>query len=461
MISNYLRKFVEDNHRVIIPNVGAFLRKNNANISFKASITFSPFLRFNDGLLENLVAEKENISKEAAAEKVSRFIQDMKACIAGKRPFYIKNLGAFYQDERNAVQFIYAETEQEARSKFREVVEVEIVEVVEAAAVENDAPLRDYSEKEEIISVPAEEEPTSVAESEEPRQNAPQNQAQQLETASDSLQRWMAKRKKDVEEMSKSAKQPENPPKIEHDDFDIASSGQSNATPTLAEAAHPEQAQKPQQEGEHPSPNQAGTADEAKQLRQEAIARALAEKKRKEQARREAEEAAKTRGDAAQTTGENSAPLVPGAWEKDVMGKRKSRSSAGILVFLVIVALIFVTGILSLLYEHSMSDFFGEASEAGEVSVPPEKTALQSPAPTPAPVRQPNAYYIVTGVFNFENNAHTVSQKLYAAQKLKTEVVTLHDGKFAVSLSRYDSNDAALKNINKYKKLEIDVWVAY
>ena len=106
MIVNHLRKFVEDNHRVIIPNLGAFLRKSNANIPFEASITFSPFLRFNDGLLENLLAEKEHLAKEAASKAVIGFVEDLQASIAAKRPFYIKNLGAFYQDERKAVQFI-------------------------------------------------------------------------------------------------------------------------------------------------------------------------------------------------------------------------------------------------------------------------------------------------------------------------------------------------------------------
>ncbi|MDR0415661.1 MAG: hypothetical protein LBH84_09670, partial [Prevotellaceae bacterium] len=75
MIINHLRKFVEDNLRVVIPDVGAFLRKSKADVPFEASVIFSPFLRSNDGVLEGLVAEEEHIDRESAAEKVRKFVQ--------------------------------------------------------------------------------------------------------------------------------------------------------------------------------------------------------------------------------------------------------------------------------------------------------------------------------------------------------------------------------------------------
>ena len=501
MIGNYLRKFVEDNHRVIIPNVGAFLRKNNANIPFEASITFSPFLRFNDGLLENLLAEKENISKEAAAEAVSKFIQDLQTSIAEKHPFYIHNLGVFYQDERNAVQFIYAETKQEASRKVNEImsetedhnvpfasslentevtlvsepeekpleevveakkeveeaveetvaveavetvevekaveeVEVEVEKAVEAVEVEKAV----EEEAAEAVETPPEK-PAVATKTEKLPPKTPKNQAQQLNFASDALQDWIEKRKNGVANQPKDVNQP-------------AEDGEVGATPgEEVAAAQPltEQPQ-PQPQENNSFPRVPTYQDaEAKRRREEAIKRAL--EARREQAKRKEEEIRSER-EAAPSPGANSAPFVPGAWEKDVMGKRKSRSY-GIWIFLGAMAFVFIAGILALLYSPSLADLIGRGRPDAAEAPAPTSTPPASPV-HPAPV----FHYVVAGVFNFEDNAHVVSQKLNDTKKLKSEVVQMSDGKFAVCLSRHSSRNAALKNVDKYKKHKINVWVA-
>ncbi|MDR3366962.1 MAG: hypothetical protein LBO71_08370 [Prevotellaceae bacterium] len=453
MISNYLRKFVEDNHRVIIPNLGAFLRKNSANISFEASITFSPFLRFNDGLLENLVAEQESISKEAASEKILKFIQELQAAIAQKRPFYIKDLGAFYQDERKAVQFIYAETEQEAQRKFREIAakmkgyDMFIPNEPEKTAEKTAAPVAEEVQEETVADKPA-----SVAEPKKQQHSTPKEPAQQLETAANSLQEWMEKRKREAATASRVADMPAETDEPA-DEPAAKPNVQSAAEQASAEQAYHRQAQEPPHEDERP-PYETSQDDDAKRRRQEAIARAIAEKKRKEQERQA--EAQKER----QKSGENSAPFVSGAWENEVMGKRKS--SIGIWIFLGSTAFAFVAGMLALLYKPSTLNFVGWENRAKAVEnvLPAKANNPQKSALAPAPVRQPNTYYIVAGVFNFEDNARAVSQKLYSAKKLKSEVVKMPNGKFAVSLSRYNSKNAALKDIDKYKKRHNSVWVA-
>ncbi|MDR3189503.1 MAG: hypothetical protein LBT94_10085 [Prevotellaceae bacterium] len=447
MINNYLRKLVEDNHRIIIPNVGAFLRKNNANIPFEASITFSPFLRFNDNLLENLVAETENISQEAAAEKVRDFAQDLQTTIAAKRPLYIKNLGVFYQDERNSVQFIYAETEREATRKFHEATA--IMEGRDILAPDDPDKVEITPAAEDVQVEVVADSSENAAESKPQQPDTTENPAQQLKSASNSLQQWMEemeKRKKEPATPPEVAPQPETPEKeTEHN---AKPPVQVEASPTLTEKEREEPAQTspaPQQESEHSPHQQPHQEDEVKRRRQEAIARALVEKARKEQARHEAEKIPQNQGDAARTSGVNSAPFVSGAWEGDVMGKRKSSSSVGLWIFLGVVALAFAAGTFVLLYK------------------PSEPTVIEIPqAPTtPQPTLQPNAYYIVVGVFNFEDNAQTVSQKLYSTKKLKSEVVKLSDGRFAVSLSKYGSKNAALKNVSRYKKLHSKVWVTH
>ncbi|MDR0712439.1 MAG: SPOR domain-containing protein [Prevotellaceae bacterium] len=510
MIINYLREFVEGNHRIIIPNVGAFLRKNNATIPFEASITFSPFLRFNDELLENLLMEKEHIAKEVASEKVREFVQEMQSAIAEKRPFYIKNLGAFYQDERKSVQFIYAETEQEANRKFCEIMQ---------KTEEQSAPHLNDSKKMEKPSVAAAEEKQieekgeeKIAENNEEKiaekgENPPPEtatkQAQQLEAISNSLQQWMEKRKKDITGIAANANQPQAPE--DDDTLHAAPNVQSDASQALTEQTHHEQEpsepeahepeahepeahepeahepeahepeahepevheQKPQQDNtSFPDKPSVEQENEAKRRRQEAIAHALAEKARKEQARLAAEAEQKRQREATQPSGTSSAPLVPGVWEKDVMGKNKS-SSLGIWIFLGTMALAFAVSALVVLYKSSLSDFFNRIFEANVENMQPVSPSATVNAPqhsTPPPAdapTQPNDYYIIAGVFNFEDNAHTVSQKLNQTKNLKSEVVKLRDGKFAVSLGKYRSKNAAAKNIDRFKRQHSNVWVAY
>ena len=183
------------------------------------------------------------------------------------------------------------------------------------------------------------------------------------------------------------------------------------------------------------------------------MARALAEKERKEQAKREAE--------AEQPSEPNAAPLVPGVWEEDVMGRGKSHF--GTWIFLSIMALAFVTGMLLLLYKPSSDLFDREDDDTEEVRQRPSapaKVPAKAPATqSPTPAHQPDTYYVVAGVFNFKDNADMVSQKLHNTKKLKSDVVQLHDGKFAVCLSRHDSETAALRSVDRYKKQHINVWV--
>lgn len=121
MIGSYLRELVLANHRVIIPDFGAFLKKDKAATSLENSVTFSPFLRFNDGLMEDYVMEKESITKEAAAEEIRKFVQEIKGLISQKKLYIVENFGAFYEDDRGGAQFMYGETEEEVQRKFEEI----------------------------------------------------------------------------------------------------------------------------------------------------------------------------------------------------------------------------------------------------------------------------------------------------------------------------------------------------
>ncbi|MDR1021990.1 MAG: SPOR domain-containing protein [Prevotellaceae bacterium] len=483
MINICLRKFVENNPRVIIPNIGAFLRKNGANASFEAPIIFSPFLRFNDGLLENLVAAEGHTTKEEAAEKVREFVQDVLKIIAGKQPFYVDRLGIFYQDERGAVQFVYAETESDGSRKFAEIVakfegrsvlslEEEKKENVSPATEAATPPATEAATEEPQVKNAVADKPVSTPDSKQAddAQVVGEEKARQLDAASNSLQRWMEKRKSDTAKLAEKVTPPEEERTTEKrttekkeektDSAYTAPDVQEEAAQATSEKSHYKQQPQPQQKPQQVKATHEQVSQEAKRFRQEAIERALAEKTRKAREKLEAEEAQKKLHEAALLSEKSSATLTPKTWEENVMEKRQS-SHYGMWIFLFAMLFTFVAGAVAILQWDSISNFFSKADTANvEYStsapiLPPaqaENPRIPAAAPTPAPTPQPEVYYIAVGVFNLEDNARAVAKKLYETKKLKSEVVRTSDGKFAVSVSKYGSRSAALKDAGRYKK---------
>lgn len=112
MIATYIQELLATNNRVIVPNYGAFLvratsKSKDANTLKEKlkDIYFSPFLKFNDELLEKYIIKKENITKEQAAQKITQFIEDIKKELDNEKPFVIANFGQFIADKQGKVQF--------------------------------------------------------------------------------------------------------------------------------------------------------------------------------------------------------------------------------------------------------------------------------------------------------------------------------------------------------------------
>ena len=65
---SYINKLLKDNSRLIIPGFGAFLLKTRPSgpsdeKTEKVHITFNDFLKFNDGVLVDHIAQKEKLNK--------------------------------------------------------------------------------------------------------------------------------------------------------------------------------------------------------------------------------------------------------------------------------------------------------------------------------------------------------------------------------------------------------------
>lgn len=124
MIATYIQELLATNNRVIVPNFGAFLvratsKSKDANTLEEKlkDIYFSPFLKFNDELLEKHIIKKEGVSKEEAAKKITEFIDSVKKELEAEKPFIIKDFGHFEADKQGKVQFITVAKEEKSEAK--------------------------------------------------------------------------------------------------------------------------------------------------------------------------------------------------------------------------------------------------------------------------------------------------------------------------------------------------------
>jgi nucleoid DNA-binding protein len=111
METQFLKELIENNARVILPEFGAFLVKDDGTGVFKPqNVTFSPFLRYNDGMVEDALATKSKISKDQAKEQLSNFVEMMKSELQSNKTFAISGLGSLLIDSRGSIQFSTSQT---------------------------------------------------------------------------------------------------------------------------------------------------------------------------------------------------------------------------------------------------------------------------------------------------------------------------------------------------------------
>lgn len=106
MTSKDLANQIRSNTRVILPNFGAFLQKSTDDGTFDANgITFSPFLRYNDGVLETQIAKLKGIGIDSAAKEIAALTDEIARSIAQTKCYKIDDLGYLVQDSNRNITF--------------------------------------------------------------------------------------------------------------------------------------------------------------------------------------------------------------------------------------------------------------------------------------------------------------------------------------------------------------------
>ncbi len=106
MDSKDLAHIIENHTRIILPDFGAFLLKDSGNGTFKPeNLTFSPFLKYNDNVLEEYYAKYKEIPKDEAIKQIKAFIDSLKETIKNQGYFDIPAIGRLICDSRGAIIF--------------------------------------------------------------------------------------------------------------------------------------------------------------------------------------------------------------------------------------------------------------------------------------------------------------------------------------------------------------------
>jgi len=114
MVARYIKELLQESDEVIVQDLGTFhtsyysaeihpvshaFSAPNKNISFQTKIKASNFL------LENYIAQKENISLEEAKEEVQKFVSTLKVSLGVEKRVPLENLGELILQVTDEIEF--------------------------------------------------------------------------------------------------------------------------------------------------------------------------------------------------------------------------------------------------------------------------------------------------------------------------------------------------------------------
>lgn len=99
MISKYIIHLLETQNRVIVPDLGAFLRKGNS----MKTIYFNEFLRYNDEILLNFISQQEKIEKTDAARLIKQYSNEILQKLQSEKTATLDFIGTLIIDKNDKI----------------------------------------------------------------------------------------------------------------------------------------------------------------------------------------------------------------------------------------------------------------------------------------------------------------------------------------------------------------------
>jgi cell division septation protein DedD/nucleoid DNA-binding protein len=156
MIGTYIKELIKSHNRVIVPDLGAFLRKNDN----PDQLYFNEFLRFNDGLLVDYLSEKEGVDKIEAAKRIKKLVADINKNLTEKQPVELKGIGTLYMDNTDKIQlkidllkaYIPEEKTVPEKTKTKNIKDTPVIKEVFEEPVVKPQPIIEKQEPDAVIT---------------------------------------------------------------------------------------------------------------------------------------------------------------------------------------------------------------------------------------------------------------------------------------------------------------------
>lgn len=100
MIDSIIVKYLQENRRLVIPKLGAFIVKDD-----NQTVIFSELLRSDDGVLRGLI-KQHGVGDIEAAGVIDRFVFEVRHTLDRNMPYKIGSWGTLRRDERGKIVFM-------------------------------------------------------------------------------------------------------------------------------------------------------------------------------------------------------------------------------------------------------------------------------------------------------------------------------------------------------------------
>ena len=93
MVNKIIADFLKTSKRLVVPQFGAFIRKEDSG-----TIAFVPFLKKDDGVLNQLLCTAYGLTPNDAQTVINEFVEEVKESVSTRGVYIIEGVGSITAD---------------------------------------------------------------------------------------------------------------------------------------------------------------------------------------------------------------------------------------------------------------------------------------------------------------------------------------------------------------------------
>jgi nucleoid DNA-binding protein len=123
-MESYLLKILQSNTRVIVPEFGAFIVKQENPLA----IVFNEFLQYNDGVLIEAIVSQEGISNEEARQKIDAFILEINETLNLGKSYNLGTMGVLLKSQTGKISLEETGLQTEEKRRENDVISLDLTQ---------------------------------------------------------------------------------------------------------------------------------------------------------------------------------------------------------------------------------------------------------------------------------------------------------------------------------------------